>query len=102
MQAYEWVPAATELATAVRLDPNNVEARVQYARLLRVTNRNAEALTQLQAARSADPASALREPPAWTYFVLGQMDARASRSVTPSRRIRSTCPREFRRAGVPQ
>ena len=76
MQAYEWAPAATELATAVRLDPNNVEARVQYARLLRVINRNAEALAQLQAARSADPASALvLSHLAWTYFVLGQMDS---------------------------
>jgi len=76
MQAYEWVPAATELATAVRLDPTNLEGRVQYARLLRVSNRYAEALAQLQAARSVDPASALvLSHLAWTYFVAGQMDS---------------------------
>ena len=76
MQAYEWNPAATELATAVRLDPTNVEARVQYARLLRVTNRYPEALAQLQAAKSADPASALvLSHLAWTYFVAGRLDS---------------------------
>jgi tetratricopeptide (TPR) repeat protein len=76
MQAYEWVPAAAELATAVRLDPNDVEGRVQYARLLRVGNRYGEALAQLQAARSVDPASALvLSHLAWTYFVAGQMDS---------------------------
>jgi len=75
MQAYDWVPAATELATAVRLDPNNLEGRVQYARLLRVSNRYDEALAQLQAARSVDPASALvLSHLAWTYFVAGRMD----------------------------
>jgi tetratricopeptide (TPR) repeat protein len=76
MQAYEWVPAATELATAVRLDPNDLEGRVQYARLLRVSNRYAEALAQLQVARSVDPASALvLSHLAWTYFVALQMDS---------------------------
>jgi tetratricopeptide (TPR) repeat protein len=76
MQAYEWVPAATELATAVRLERDNLEARVQYARLLRVTNRYAEALAQLRAARNADPASALvLSHLAWTYFVAGQVDS---------------------------
>jgi len=49
---------------------------VQYARLLRVSNRYAEALAQLQAARSVDPASALvLSHLAWTYFVAGQMDS---------------------------
>jgi len=76
MQAYDWVPAATELATAVRLDPNDLEGRVQYARLLRVSNRYADALMQLRAARSVDPASALvLSHLAWTYFVAGQMDS---------------------------
>jgi len=76
MQAYEWAPAATELATAVRLDPNDLEARVQYARLLRVSGRYAEALAQLQAARSVDPASAVvLSHLAWTYLVAGQMDS---------------------------
>ena len=76
MQAYEWAPAATELATAVRLDSTNLEGRVQYARLLRVSNRYADALAQLQAARSVDPASALvLSHLAWTYFVAGQMDS---------------------------
>jgi len=76
MQAYDWVPATAELATAVRRDPNNLEGRVQYARLLRVSNRYADALAQLHAARSADPASALvLSHLAWTYFVAGQMDS---------------------------
>jgi len=76
MQAYEWSPAAAELATAVRLDPTNLEGRVQYARLLRVSNRYDEAVAQLQAARSVDPASALvLSHLAWTYFVAGQLDS---------------------------
>ena len=76
MQAYRWDSAATELATAVRLEPNNLEGRVQYARLLRVSNRYREALAQLQAARSVDPASALvLSHLAWTYFVAGQLDS---------------------------
>jgi len=76
MQAYDWISGATELATAVRLDPNNLEARVQYARLLRVSNRYADALVQLKAARSVDPASALvLSHLAWTYFLAGEKDS---------------------------
>jgi serine/threonine-protein kinase len=76
MQAYDWKQAATELETAVRLDPNNLEGRVQYARLLRVSNRFPEALAQLRAAKGVDPASALvLSHLAWTYFVAGQMDS---------------------------
>ena len=76
MQAYQWSLAASELAAAVRLDSTNLDARVQYARLLRVTNRYPEALAQLQAARGVDPASALvLSHLAWTYFVAGQLDS---------------------------
>ena len=76
MQTYDWKSGATELATAVRTEPNNLEARVQYARLLRVSNRYTDALEQLQAARSADPASALvLSHLAWTYFVDGLIDS---------------------------
>ena len=58
-EAYDWTGAENEMATAVRLDPRNVEARVQYARLLVMSGRPAEALTQTRAARALDPASAL-------------------------------------------
>lgn len=58
-EAYDWTGAETEMATAVRLDPRNVEARVQYARLLVMSGRPADALTQIRAARALDPASAL-------------------------------------------
>jgi TolB-like protein/Tfp pilus assembly protein PilF len=75
-QAYDWEHAAIEFETAVRLDPNNVEARVQYSRMLRNTARYAEALVQLRAARSVDPASALvLSHMAGTYMLTGQVDS---------------------------
>jgi eukaryotic-like serine/threonine-protein kinase len=73
---FDWVKAAKELETAVRLDPRNVEARVQYARLLYTTGRYAEALSQLREARSLDPASALvMSHITAVYLLTRQMDS---------------------------
>jgi tetratricopeptide (TPR) repeat protein len=70
------VRAATEFETAVRLDPGNVEARVQYARLLYSSGRHAEALVQLREARSVDPASALvLSHTAYAYYGMRQFDS---------------------------
>jgi TolB-like protein/cytochrome c-type biogenesis protein CcmH/NrfG len=75
-EAYNWTGAETELATAVRLDPRNVEARVQYSRVLVMTGRSTEALTQIRAARAFDPASALvLSHMANAYLLSGQLDS---------------------------
>ncbi len=57
--AYDWTGAEDEMATAVRLDPRNVEARVQYARVFVASGRSEAAMTQIRAARALDPVSAL-------------------------------------------
>ena len=73
---YDWRRAETEFKTAVRLEPANVEARVQYAWLLRNTARYADALTQLRAAKNQDPASALvLSHLAYAYALAGQTDS---------------------------
>ena len=56
---YRWDLALREYETAVRLEPQNVEARVQYARHLLFRGRPADALAQLRIARAEDPESAL-------------------------------------------
>jgi len=75
-QAFEWAKAATEFETSIRLDPRNVEARVQYARLLYSSGRHAEALVQLREARNLDPASALvLSHSAYALYGAGQLDS---------------------------
>jgi len=75
-EAYNWTGAETEMATAVRLDPRNVEARVQYSRLLASSGRATEALTQIRAARALDPASALvLSHMANAYRINGRLDS---------------------------
>jgi len=81
--SYRWENAETEFQTAVRLDPRDVEARVQYARNLLYRLRNpSEALIQLRAARVEDPASALVL--SWmsaAYMVAGQLDSALAESA---------------------
>ena len=73
---YDWRRAESEFETAVRLDPANVEARVQYSWLFRNTARYADALTQLRVAKNQDPASALvLSHIAYAYSLSGQMDS---------------------------
>ena len=75
-QAFHWDSAASEFKTAIRLNPRDVEARVQYARLLRDSGRFTDALTQLRVARDLDPASALvLSQLSSTYWVNGQLDS---------------------------
>ena len=57
--AYQWEGAAAEFRDAIRLDPRDVEARVQYGRHLIMRGRHPEAMDQFRAARAEDPASAL-------------------------------------------
>jgi serine/threonine-protein kinase len=74
--AYDWKGAASEMQTAIRRDPADVEARLQYARVLYGTGRFAEALKQLSAARDVDPASApILSHLAGVYYLMGQMDS---------------------------
>ena len=61
---------------AVRLEPDLPEARIQYGRHLLFRGRTAEGLQQFQAARSADPASAIvLSWVAYAYYLLGQQDS---------------------------
>jgi len=86
-QAFHWTAAAKEFQTAIRLNPRDVEARVQYGRLLRDSGRFTEALIQFRVARDLDPASALvLSQMATTYLVNGQLDS----SVVESRRALET------------
>jgi TolB-like protein len=74
--AYDWTGAEKEMATAVRLDPRNVEARVQYARVFVMSARPADALAQIRVARALDPASALvLSQMAHVYLLSGQIDS---------------------------
>jgi serine/threonine-protein kinase len=78
---FRWDDAEAELATAVRLDPRNVEARVQYARHFFYRGRNEEGMSQLRLARAEDPASALvLSWVAYGYYFAGQMDSALAES----------------------
>jgi len=73
---YDWRRAESEFETAVRLDPTNVEARVQFAWLLRNTRRYTEALAQLRVAEKEDPSSAVvLSHFAYAYARAGQIDS---------------------------
>jgi len=53
---WQWGQAEAEFRKALRVNPNiPAEARIQYARLLLLQNRQAEADEQIAAAREADP-----------------------------------------------
>ncbi len=76
MHAYDWQRAEDEFRTAVRLDNRDVEARVQYGRMLVFRGRVAEALAQFLAARQEDPASAVVSSwVSYTYYIAGQIDS---------------------------
>jgi serine/threonine-protein kinase len=73
---YRWDEATGEFLTALRLSPTDVEAHVQYGRLLLFLSRHAEALQQFQMARREDPASPLVLTWVATAFgLLGRMDS---------------------------
>jgi len=74
--AYQWARAESALKTAVGRDARNVEARVQYGRLLVFQDRLHEALEQFLAARNEDPASAVVSSwVAYAYYLNGQLDS---------------------------
>ena len=74
--AFDWAHAEREFQTAVRLNPRDVEARVQYGRLLKDSGRYSASLVQLRAAREVDPASALVLSHMTTaYLMNGQLDS---------------------------
>ena len=73
---YRWDLALREYETAVRLEPLNVEARVQYARHLLFRGRPADALAQLRVAQAQDPESALvLSWLSYAYFANGKVDS---------------------------
>jgi serine/threonine protein kinase/tetratricopeptide (TPR) repeat protein len=72
----QWDRAEREHETAIRLEPQYVEARIQHARHQMMRQRPAEALRQLRIARIQDPASAVvLSLSASPYRALGQMDS---------------------------
>ena len=72
----QWNSAETEFQTALLRQSDNVEAHIQYGRFLSVEGRHQEALDQFQAARRADPASALiLSMVSRTYYLLGRQDS---------------------------
>jgi tetratricopeptide (TPR) repeat protein len=73
---YRWDLALREYETAVRLEPLNVEARVQLARHLLFRGRPAEALAQMRVAQAQDPESALvLSWISYAYFANGKVDS---------------------------
>jgi TolB-like protein len=78
---YQWDRAEAEYQEAIRLEPRNVEARIQYARHLLFRGRPTDALREVLVARAEDPASSIVL--AWTsyaYFLDGQKDSALAES----------------------
>ena len=78
---YQWEQAEADYREAIRLEPRNVEARIQYTRNLLFRGRAAEALSQVRVARAEDPASAVVLAwSAYAYFLDGQADSALAES----------------------
>ncbi|MEO8480555.1 MAG: hypothetical protein ABI542_13105, partial [Gemmatimonadota bacterium] len=72
----EWDPAETEFKSAVAADAHDVEARVQFGRMLLARSRIAEAKNQFRQALNDDPASALvLSWVSYTWLLEGQLDS---------------------------
>ena len=75
----QWDRAQREHEIAIRLEPQNVEARIQYARHQMMRGRYPDALRQLRIARIQDPASAVTlSASAHAYRALGHRDSAAA------------------------
>ena len=73
---YRWDLARQAYETAVRLEPLNVEARVQLARHLLFRGQPADALAHMRVAQAQDPESALvLSWISYAYFANGKMDS---------------------------
>ncbi|HEX6643175.1 MAG TPA: protein kinase [Gemmatimonadales bacterium] len=73
---YRWDLALREYQTAVRLEPLNVEARVQLARHFLFRGRPEDALAQLRVAEAQDPESALvLSWLSYAFFTNGMIDS---------------------------
>lgn len=80
-RSLHWDEAEAELMAAVNLDPHDVEARVQYGRLLIFRNRLAEGHRELQKARDDDPASApVLSMMSFSWMLRGQLDSALAES----------------------
>ncbi len=74
--AWQWDLAESEFKTALGLDSHDVEARLQYGTHLRIRDRLAESMRQLQLAREDDPASApVASHLAYAWYLNGQLDS---------------------------
>jgi serine/threonine-protein kinase len=85
----QWDRAEREHEIATRLEPRNVEARIQSARHDLMRGRPKEALRKLRAARAEDPASAvILIWSSYAYYLTGRMDS----ALADSRRAFETDP----------
>ena len=85
----QWDRAEREHQTAIRLEPRNVEASIQYARHKLMRGRPEEALQQLRTARIEDPASAVMlSQSSYAYYLSGRLDS----AMAESRRALETDP----------
>ncbi len=66
--AFDWGPAEQAFRTALALDPNDAELRVQYGRFLSYTGRLTAGLEQFRQAKVLDPFSAVAS--SWTANIL--------------------------------
>ena len=72
----EWQLAEAAFRKALTLEPNHVEAHIQYGRFLTVFGKPREALRELEAARRADPESAvILSNMAYAYVMLRRLDS---------------------------
>jgi serine/threonine-protein kinase len=72
----EWQLAEAEFRKALMLEPNHVEAHIQYGRFLGATGKAREALGELEAAWRADPESAvILSNMANRYMIMRRLDS---------------------------
>jgi tetratricopeptide (TPR) repeat protein len=79
---WKWQEAESQLKTALALDSNDVEARIQYATQFRLQGRIAESKRQFQIAGEEDPASAVvASHLAYEWYLSGQLDSALAESA---------------------
>ena len=72
----QWGRAESEFKQALRLQPDDAEALIQYGRYLGTNGRLSEAIEQLRSATRTDPASAVALAQlSYTYYLLGRQDS---------------------------
>jgi len=72
---FDWHEAEIEFKQALRLDPNNADARQYYSWFLEAMGRHDEAISQIKLARKLDPLSlAIQHNEGWILSLAGYYD----------------------------